>query len=558
MPSYINTYDGSEDSGDHLKIFQAAAKTERYDDLKKAFLENYLQQKKYIKDPIELHNIKQRGGESTEYFVRRYKLESRDVKGALECMRIFGFVHGITNPELIKRLHDKIPKTVDEMMRVTTSFLRGKWQPRITNGRNCFHHGNNKRVPRGKILRKEDSRTSRGQKGSKIDSRSLQKLSKKLFALRNKGKFKGPPPMTTPSKAESHQILSQKITSSSVNDSRNAEAPGRRRSNYPKKQQVGSAEIRVGLRTRRDPQAPNPMMEERVKCNLDIFAWKPADMIGVLRHIAEHRLNVREGCSPVRQKKRGQAADRNQTIQEEVGKLVEAGIIKEVHYHDWLSNPVMVKNHDDIWRMCVDFKDLNKACPKDGYPLPEIDWLAFRDQNLLSAIAWKTFFVVLIPGWHVTAIEKLIRRLSLVELEIATNQFDNRSIIGYGNMGIMYKAVFPDRVLLAVKMLHEFDSFEREYFIEINVLGRLQQTNLIPLLGFCYAREKKFLVYKYMNNGSLHQWLHCCSKLHSSKEKMGNIIIASSVSSMLAIGKYQRNKTSSNSCTDVEDNAGDM
>ncbi|GJR74687.1 reverse transcriptase domain-containing protein [Tanacetum coccineum] len=46
----------------------------------------------------------------------------------------------------------------------------------------------------------------------------------------------------------------------------------------------------------------------------------------------------------------------------------------EVHYHDWLSNPVMVKKHDDSWRMCVDFKDLNKACPKDGYPLPEIDW----------------------------------------------------------------------------------------------------------------------------------------------------------------------------------------
>ncbi|GKF67246.1 hypothetical protein Tco_0196925 [Tanacetum coccineum] len=68
--------------------------------------------------------------------------------------------------------------------------------------------------------------------------------------------------------------------------------------------------------------------------NLDIFSWKPADMTGVPRHIAEHHLNVREGCSPVRQKKRGQAADRNQAIQEEVGKLVEAGIMKEVHYHD--------------------------------------------------------------------------------------------------------------------------------------------------------------------------------------------------------------------------------
>ncbi|GKB25092.1 reverse transcriptase domain-containing protein [Tanacetum coccineum] len=111
-----------------------------------------------------------------------------------------------------------------------------------------------------------------------------------------------------------------------------------------------------------------------LRCNLDVFSWKPADMTGVPRHIAEHKLNVREGCSPVRQKKRSQAPKRNKAIQEEVEKLVDIGILKEVHYHSWLSNPVMVKKHDDIWRMCVDFKDLNKACPKDGYPLPEIDW----------------------------------------------------------------------------------------------------------------------------------------------------------------------------------------
>ncbi|GJX36971.1 reverse transcriptase domain-containing protein [Tanacetum coccineum] len=48
--------------------------------------------------------------------------------------------------------------------------------------------------------------------------------------------------------------------------------------------------------------------------------------------------------------------------------------MKEVHYYSWLSNPVMVKKHDESWRMCVDFKDLNKACPQDGYPLSEIDW----------------------------------------------------------------------------------------------------------------------------------------------------------------------------------------
>ncbi|GKE35291.1 reverse transcriptase domain-containing protein [Tanacetum coccineum] len=74
-------------------------------------------------------------------------------------------------------------------------------------------------------------------------------------------------------------------------------------------------------------------------------------MTGVPKHIVEHKLNVHEGCLPVRQKKRSQAVERNKAIQEEVEKLVDVGITKEVHYHSWLSNPVMVKKHDDSWRI---------------------------------------------------------------------------------------------------------------------------------------------------------------------------------------------------------------
>ncbi|GJW86291.1 reverse transcriptase domain-containing protein [Tanacetum coccineum] len=114
------------------------------------------------------------------------------------------------------------------------------------------------------------------------------------------------------------------------------------------------------------PPPINKVTEERIK--VAINPEHPEQTI------AEHKLNVRKGCPPVRQKKRGQAAERNMAINDEVSKLVTAGIMREVHYHDWLSNPVMVKKSDNSWRMCVDFKDLNKACPKDGYPLPEIDW----------------------------------------------------------------------------------------------------------------------------------------------------------------------------------------
>ena len=67
------------------------------------------------------------------------------------------------------------------------------------------------------------------------------------------------------------------------------------------------------------------------------------------------------------------ASERDNAIKEEVHKLVTIEFVHEVYYFDWLANVVMVKKTDGKWRMCVDFTDLNKACPKDSYPLPRID-----------------------------------------------------------------------------------------------------------------------------------------------------------------------------------------
>ncbi|GKC37245.1 reverse transcriptase domain-containing protein [Tanacetum coccineum] len=142
---------------------------------------------------------------------------------------------------------------------------------------------------------------------------------------------------------------SQKITSGSVDSSQNAKLPSERRSNYSKEQQVGPAGMCNGLRTIREPSGHHASSRRK-------------NQGGNKSRIS--RTNSNDWLHP----------HRGRPQQEEVGKLVEAGIMKEVHYYDWLSNLVMVKKHDDSWRMCVDFKDLNKACPKDGYPLPEIDW----------------------------------------------------------------------------------------------------------------------------------------------------------------------------------------
>ena len=58
---------------------------------------------------------------------------------------------------------------------------------------------------------------------------------------------------------------------------------------------------------------------------------------------------------------------------EELAKLLEAGFIKEIKHLDCLANLVMVPKKEKSWRLCVDFKDLNKAFPKDPFPLPRID-----------------------------------------------------------------------------------------------------------------------------------------------------------------------------------------
>nr|GEV64074.1 reverse transcriptase domain-containing protein [Tanacetum cinerariifolium] len=475
-----------------------------YDDLRKAFLENNLKQKKCIKDPVEIHNIKQRNGESTEEFVRRYKLECRDVKGASECMKTFGFMHGITNPELIKRLHDKIPKSMDEMMSETgqkQNFKRGnfqneqrmerkqdrftllkktpieilaldKWKfkppPPMTTpvekrnaSKFCEFHGEvghttdecmhlkrkiEEMLKAGKLshLIKELKQNHRkdqakiAKKGETLGKdkplailmvqpwkriarqRITQTFSpKSVISFPTLGEEDGTEgPMIIEAEMGGHcvhriyvdggssskilygycfskfhpEIKNQLIPANTPLDGFSGEIiwslrqisllvrigdkehsmsawmnfmvstmiiplecsmvlePGIPRSAI---NQVREEKIQVAIHPKYPEQTVaigSTLTEEGRKelCgllrrHLDVFAWKPTDMTGVPRHIAEHRLNVREGCLPIRQKKRGQAPERNKAISEEL------------------------ENR-------VDFKDLNKACPKDGYPLPKIDW----------------------------------------------------------------------------------------------------------------------------------------------------------------------------------------
>ncbi|XP_074322718.1 uncharacterized protein LOC141659690 [Apium graveolens] len=109
--------------------------------------------------------------------------------------------------------------------------------------------------------------------------------------------------------------------------------------------------------------------------NLDVFAWSHSDMVGIDPEIMCHRLNIDPKHKGVRQKRRAVSGKRAIALAEEVERLLDVGLIRESFYPEWLENPVLVKKPNDKWRTCVDFTDLNKACPKDSFPLPRIDQL---------------------------------------------------------------------------------------------------------------------------------------------------------------------------------------
>jgi hypothetical protein len=107
--------------------------------------------------------------------------------------------------------------------------------------------------------------------------------------------------------------------------------------------------------------------------NRDVFAWSAKDLTGVDRNFIEHKLNIDASVKPRRQKIRKMSDDKVVAVKSEVPRLLDANVIRRVMYLKWLVNTMPVKKKNGKWRMCIDFTDLNKATPKDNYPLPRMD-----------------------------------------------------------------------------------------------------------------------------------------------------------------------------------------
>nr|GEV03223.1 reverse transcriptase domain-containing protein [Tanacetum cinerariifolium] len=277
----------------------------------------------------KIYNIKQKDGETIEEFMELFKVEIGRMKGAPKCMRISAFMHGVNNSELTKRLNEHVTRTMEEMTITTTAFIRGE----------------------AAAASKKKGHTSWRTQDQEITF----------------------PPLATNSEAEGQLVIEAEIGGHMIHrmlliTTGYADHSKKSWMNFMIVRSLSSYNGIIGRPGIKEIQAVPSTVYRMLKFPAD------GDMTGVPRSVAEHRLNIWEGYSPARQKKGGQASERVKAIQTGVKKLVEAGIMREVYYHDWLSNQVMVKKHDSSYRMCVDFTNLNKACPQDCYPLPEIDW----------------------------------------------------------------------------------------------------------------------------------------------------------------------------------------
>ncbi|XP_057794457.1 probable serine/threonine-protein kinase At1g01540 [Salvia miltiorrhiza] len=98
---------------------------------------------------------------------------------------------------------------------------------------------------------------------------------------------------------------------------------------------------------------------------------------------------------------------------------------------------------------------------------------------------------------------------TLRELEEATNEFADENVIGEGGYGIVYKGILEGNNKVAVKnLLNNRGQAEREFKVEVEAIGRVRHKNLVRLLGYCAEGTHRMLVYEYVNNGNLEQWLH--------------------------------------------------
>ena len=217
---------------------------------------------------------------------------------------------------------------------------------------------------------------------------------------------------------------------------------------------------------------------------MGVFAWDAYEAPGVDPNFICHHLNVSPAMTPKKQPPRRPSKEHADAVREKVMKLKKVGAIKEVFYPEWLANTVVVKKKSGKWRVCVDFTDLNKACPKDPFPMPRIDRLvdstvghprmsfldAFQGYHQIPLVAddqEKTAFVTPVGNYHYKVMLFGLKNVGSTYQRIMTRMFElqmGKSIEVYiDDMVVKSKLVFNH-----IRDLGDVFEILRKYRLRLN------------------------------------------------------------------------------------------
>ncbi|GJU26946.1 reverse transcriptase domain-containing protein [Tanacetum coccineum] len=331
MPNNVKTYDGTGAARVWFDELPPES-IDGYKDLKAAFLAYFMQQKKRM-------------------------------KGALEYMRISEFMHGVNNPELTKRLNEHVPKTMEEMMIAITTFIRGE---AVAAGKKKGHaswraqdqskrHDSERRMKRQKV------------------TQSFERVSEITF-----------PSLTTSSGTEGPLVIEAEIGRHMIHRMYvDGDHSTKAWMNFMIVRSLSPYNGIIGRLGIREIQAVPSIAHEMLKFLVDrgITTIRSSNQRDAIRESTDGAMLTPEeklGYICMAAVRRGMSTAINCRTSTQYPRRISTRSTEEKRLGPGAceSHPsgVMVKKHDGSWRMCVDFTDLNKACPQDYYPLLEIDW----------------------------------------------------------------------------------------------------------------------------------------------------------------------------------------
>ena len=174
--------------------------------------------------------------------------------------------------------------------------------------------------------------------------------------------------------------------------------------------------------------------------NVDVFAWSPYEVPRVDLEFIMHKLNVDLSFLSKKQKPRRSGKEHVEAVILEVRRLRDAGAIKEAFFPEWLANTVAVKKKNGNWRVCVDFTDLNQACPKDLFSMPKIDQLVDATYGHL-----RMSFLDAFQGYHqITPAPEEQEKTVFISLD--ANYHYIVMPFGLKNAGAIYQRMIRDKI----------------------------------------------------------------------------------------------------------------